>query len=96
MQIEGIILADPEMLFTPTGKAVTNFRVLVTDNSDLAASDMVRAVAWEELAEQCNENLRKDFKVRLFGNEKERWWTTSDGEKRSQKEFNVYRVQVLK
>ena len=93
MQVEGTLLADPDMNFTPTGKVVTNFRVLVTDDS---SKDMVRVVAWGELAERCAENLRKDFKVRLFGSEKERWWTTSDGEKRSQKEFNIYRVQVLK
>ena len=93
MQVEGILLADPYMSYTPTGKTVTNFRVLVTDDS---SKDMVRVVAWEELAEKCNENLRKDFKVRLFGSEKERWWTTFEGEKRAQKEFNIYRVQVLK
>ena len=96
MKVEGILIEDPYMSFTPTGKAVTNFKVLVLDGSDLSTSDMVKVVAWEELAEKCNETLRKDFKVRLFGSEKERWWTTPEGEKRSQKEFSIYRVQVLR
>ena len=96
MEVEGVLLEDPYMSYTPTGRAVTNFRVLNTGSEDNPKWDIVKAVAWEDFAVRCNENLRKDFKVRLFGNEKERWWTTSEGEKRSVKEFNVYRVQVLK
>ncbi len=96
MIVEGVLTEDPYMTYTSAGKAITTFRVLSVDESDQSNSKIVRAVTWEEFAERCMANLREDFKVRLFGNEKERWWTTSGGEKRSQKEFNVYRVQVLK
>lgn len=84
MIIEGVLEQEPNLYFTPTGKAVCNFSV-----------DGTKCVAWEGLAEQINQHIRVGDKVKVFGYEKERWWTTSEGEKRSAQEFTVNRIKVL-
>lgn len=83
MIIEGILEEQPNMYFTSTGKAVCNFSV-----------DGTKCVAWEELAEQINQYIRAGDKVKVYGYEKERWWTTPEGEKRSAMEFTVNRIKV--
>jgi len=72
VQIIGNLGADPEMRYTPSGSAVTNFRVAVSRNRRGQDGNMVdetewfRVVAWDsgnyKLAEICNEYLRKGRK----------------------------------
>lgn len=70
---------DPDMRFTPNGKAVTNFSLAVTDGK----SDTVwfRVVSWEGLAERVNEYLTKGRLVYLEGRLRPREWEGQDGKK---------------
>ena len=82
MIIEGI-MSRPEMNFTASAKAVCTFNV-----------DGTKCVAWEELAEQINQYIKEGYKVKVYGYEKERWWTIPGGEKRSAMEFTINRIKV--
>lgn len=78
MTYHTIILAgnlgrDPEMRYTPSGQAVTNFNVAVDDsytNSNGERVDRtiwIRVSAWGRLAETCNNYLKKGRKVLVEG-----------------------------
>jgi single-strand DNA-binding protein len=67
--ITGNLGADPEMRFTPSGKAVTNFSVAANarwTNSDGTPGSRVtwyRVTCWERLAEVTNQYLSKGRRV---------------------------------
>jgi len=97
VQIIGNLGADPEMRYTPSGSAVTNFRVAVSRNRRGADGNMVdetewfRVVAWDsgnyKLAEICNEYLRKGHKVYVEGRLQSRKYTDKDGVERTSVEI---------
>ena len=71
--IAGNLGRDPEMRYTPSGQAVTNFSVAT--NRQYTASDgqlvkettWFRVSAWGKLAETCNQYLRRGSKVLVEG-----------------------------
>lgn len=78
MSYHTVILAgnlgrDPEMRYTPTGQAVTNFNVAVDDSYTGSNGERVdrtiwiRVSAWGKLAETCNNFLKKGRKVLVEG-----------------------------
>jgi single-strand DNA-binding protein len=78
MTFHTVILAgnlgrDPEMRYTPTGQAVTNFNVAVDDSYTGSNGERVdrtiwiRVSAWGKLAETCNNYLKKGRKVLVEG-----------------------------
>ena len=77
VQIIGNLGADPEMRYTPSGTAVTNFRVAVSrtrrgpDGNNIDETEWFRIVAWDspnyKLAEICDKYLRKGSKVYVEG-----------------------------
>lgn len=83
----GGLVDDPELRFTPSGKAVINFR--------LASKKRVRAAdgtwsdgdpiylsvqAWEKVAESAAETLtRKGQRVTVTGHLAQQWWEAKDG-----------------
>src|SRR5215210_8008032 len=79
---------DPEMKYTPQGTAITTFSVAVDrsrktpDGQMVDETEWVRIVAWERLAETCNEYLRKGSKVYIEGRLHTRSW-----EKEGQKQY---------
>ena len=74
LTIVGNLGADPEMKFTPSGKAVTNFSVAVNTrwiNSDGSEGERVtwyRVACWGRLAEVTNQYLAKGRKVMVVAN----------------------------
>lgn len=56
---------DPEMRYTPDGKAVTSFSVASSNRKDETA--WFNVTAWEKLAETCNQFLHKGSKVFVKG-----------------------------
>jgi single-strand DNA-binding protein len=86
----GRLGADPEMRYTPSGVAVTNFRVAVNRRSRRSddggeareETDWFTVVAWRELGEICNQYLRKGSRVYLEGRLQTRSWETQEGQKR--------------
>ena len=63
---------DPEMRYTPSGQAVTNFSVAVNDSyvkdgEKVERTIWVRVAAWGKLGENCNQFLKKGRKVLVEG-----------------------------
>ncbi len=78
MSFQTIILVgnlgrDPEMRYTPSGQAVTNFSVAVSENFTSSTGEKVdrtvwfRISAWGKQAENCNQYLKKGRKVLVEG-----------------------------
>src|SRR5438132_12376601 len=86
--IIGNLGRDPEMKYTPAGKPVTTFSVAVSRNwrtpegDNREETEWFRIVAWDKLAETCNEYLRKGSKVYLEGRLRTREWQGHDGQNR--------------
>ncbi len=59
---------EPELRYTAGGKAVVNLRLAVTTGfGDNAQTDWFNVVAWEKLAEACNQYLAKGRAVLVEG-----------------------------
>jgi len=71
--IAGNLGRDPEMRYTPTGQAVTNFSVATNRQYTSSDGQLVketiwfRISAWGKLAETCNQYLRRGSKVLVEG-----------------------------
>lgn len=64
---------DPEMRYTPSGQAVTNFSIAVSRSYTLSSGEQVsetkwfRITTWGKSAENCNKFLHKGSKVLVQG-----------------------------
>ncbi len=64
---------DPEMRYTPSGQAVTNFSVAVNENFTNSNGEKVdrtiwvRVSTWGKTAENCNQYLKKGRRVLVEG-----------------------------
>ena len=92
VQMTGRLGADPEMRFTPQGHAVTTFRVASNrtwrsaDGETHEETEWFRVVAWNKLAEVCNQYLTKGSRVYVEGRLQTRQWQDQDGQARSSTE----------
>jgi single-strand DNA-binding protein len=102
VMLTGHLGADPEMRFTPQGSAVTTFRV--ASNRSWKSGDGVqhddtewfRIVAWDKLAEICNEYLKKGTRVYIEGRLQTRSWEDRNtGEKRYMTEVIAQDMIIL-
>jgi single-strand DNA-binding protein len=99
--IIGNLGRDPEMRYTPTGQAVTQFTVAVNrnyrgqDGNWQEETEWFRVVAWGPLAERTAENLRKGRKVYVEGRIQTRQWEDKDGQKRYTTELVANQVTSL-
>ena len=94
IEIMGNLTRDPEMRFTPNGAAVCNFgvatnRTYVQDGERKEEVDFHRLVAWNKLAELCNQLLKKGNRVFISGRMQYREWEGQDGQKRREAEIVV-------
>lgn len=96
--ITGNLGRDPEMRYTPDGKAVTAFSVGVKDGKNTL---WVKVSAWEKLAEMCNQYLKRGSKVQVIGrlqyNDKgqPRTYETKDGQHAASFEVTAEKVEFL-
>lgn len=95
VQLTGRLGADPEMRFTPQGSAVTTFRVAsnrtwkTTEGEQKEDTEWFSIVAWNKLAEICNQYLTKGSRVYIEGRLQTRSWDDQQtGEKK-------YRTEVV-
>jgi single-strand DNA-binding protein len=71
--IAGNLGRDPEMRYTPSGQAVTNFSVATnrqytaSDGTQVKETIWFRVSTWGKTAETCNQYLRKGSKVLVEG-----------------------------
>ena len=101
IMVIGNLGTDPEMRYTPSGSAVTSFRMAV--NRSYTASDGERReetewftiVAWNQLAEQVNQYLTKGRRAYVEGRLRSRSWEGQDGQTRFVNEINAFTVLFL-
>jgi single-strand DNA-binding protein len=73
IMIVGNLGRDPEMRYTPSGQAVTNFNVATnrqyttSDGNPVKETIWFRVSTWGKTAENCNQYLRKGSKVLIEG-----------------------------
>ncbi|HET8629565.1 MAG TPA: single-stranded DNA-binding protein [Thermomicrobiales bacterium] len=101
VQIIGNLGRDPEMRFTPSGTAVTNFTVAVNrnrrgpDGNMTEETEWFRVSAWEKLAETCDKYLRKGSQVYIEGRLQSRKYTDKDGIERTAVEIVANEMIML-
>ena len=98
--VEGRVVADPELRYSPTGTAVTKFRIVAASKKKVTNAEgrdewvddrvlWLQCVAFNRgtvvtLAENIAESLVKGDLVVVTGRLQTDEWTTEGGEKRSQ------------
>ena len=99
--IIGNLGRDPEMRYTQSGQAVTQFTVAVNRNYRDAnnewqeETEWFRVVVWREAAERAAERLRKGSKVYVEGRLQTRQWEDREGQKRYTTELVAQTVTPL-
>jgi single-strand DNA-binding protein len=105
--IVGNLGRDPEMRYTPSGQAVTNFSVATsrqyTGNNGETVKETIwfRISTWGKQAETCNQYLKKGSKVLVEGrlnpdpNGGPRIWTAQDGTPKASFEVTASTVRFL-
>ncbi len=94
IELEGNLVADPELRFTASGKAVANFRVATSERKkqgdEWVDGDecFLDCSIWDEAAENLTESLTVGAKVIVTGRLRQRSYETNSGEKRT-----VYEVK---
>jgi single-strand DNA-binding protein len=92
---------DPEMRFTPSGRAVTNFTLATNENwtdqngERQERTEWHRIVTWGKLAENCAKLLSKGKQVYVEGRLQTRSWDDRDGNKRYTTEIVANTMQML-
>ena len=80
---------DPELSYTPSGKAIAKFSLAVSrrrrdeSGEQREETQWFNIVAWERLAETCNNYLHKGSKVYIEGRMTSRKYTDKDGVERT-------------
>jgi len=97
----GNLGSDPEMRYTPNGKAVTSFNIATNRRYTTSAgenkeeTDWFRVSVWGKQAEQCNQFLSKGKQVYVEGRLHARSWEGQDGQMRTSLEVTAERVLFL-
>ena len=97
----GNVGSDPEMRYTPNGKAVTSFRMATNyrysgpDGEKKEETEWFRVSVWGKQAESCNQFLSKGRRVYVEGRLRSRNWEGQDGQMRTSLEVSANRVIFL-
>ena len=97
----GNLGAEPEVRYTPSGKAVASFRLATSeqwtgkDGEKSEKTEWHRIVAWARLGEICGEYLHKGSQVYIEGRLQTRTWEDRAGNKRSTTEIVAQAMQML-
>ena len=101
MMVIGNLGTDPEMRYTPNGNPVTSFRIATTrtytsaDGERQQDTEWFTVVAWNQLAELCNQYLSKGRRAYVDGRLHTNSWEGTDGQTRSSNEIIADRVLFL-
>ena len=100
VMIIGNLGADPEMRYTPQGKAVTTFRVAVNrrwtgQDGPHEETEWFTVETWDKLAERVGQSLSKGRSVYVEGRLRTRSWDGPDGQKRYRTEIVANTVTYL-
>ena len=97
----GNLTRDPELRYTPQGKAVVTLGLAVNRNFKSQGGEkkqdtcFINVVAWGQLAEICNQYLQKGRPVFVEGRLQSRTWQDQEGKNRSVIETVAENVQFL-
>lgn len=94
----GRVVGPPELRYTPGGKAVAQFTLAVDRRVSKGSEkecDFIPIVAWEKLAEICNQYLSKGKPIAVQGGLRTRKYETQDGQKRTAFEVVIHEMQML-
>ncbi len=96
----GRLATDPELKYTPSGVAVTSFRIAVDrrvtpNEAGEKETDFIDIVAWRQSAEFAANYLNKGRLVAVDGRLQIRNWVANDGTKRRTAEVVAYDLRSL-
>lgn len=100
-QLVGFLPRNPEMRYTASGTPVTSFTVVSlrrwvdADDPSKKSPEYVNIVAWNKLAEICNQLLGTGSKVFVEGRVQTRNWDDEQGNRRSRTEIVAEDMVVL-
>ena len=101
VMIIGHLGKDPEMRYTPSGRAVTTFNVAVSrswnssDGQRRSETEWFKVVSWGNLAEICNKYLTKGQQVYIEGRLQTRRWEDKEGNQRKSVEVVANEMTML-
>ena len=101
VHIMGNLGADPEMRYTPTGRAVTNIRVAVSrkwrdsEGQPQEKTEWFRVVLWGRQAETANQYLQKGSPVYVQGRLETHSYEGNDGQTRYMTELIARNLIML-
>lgn len=101
IMVIGNVGTDPEMRYTPNGNAVTSFRLAASrsyntqEGQRKQETEWFTVVAWNQLAEQCNQYLTKGRRAYVEGRLHSHTYQGSDGQARFRNEIIADRVLFL-
>ena len=101
VMIIGNLGRNPEMRYTPNGKAVTSFSVATNrtwvnaDGQRREDTEWFNVVAWGNLAEICKQYLGKGQQVYVEGRLQTRGWEDQDGKKHYRTELVANEMIML-
>lgn len=89
--VAGNLTRDPELRYTPSGKAVASLRVAVSErvrdprSGEWTDGETVyyNITCWGQLAENCAEHLAKGFLITANGRWEEQTWEDREGQAQS-------------
>jgi single-strand DNA-binding protein len=97
----GRLTRDPELRYTPAGKAVCKFGIAINrtyrnqEGNNLDDVLFINIVSWGKQAENCSQFLKKGRRVAVNGELRSNNWQDKDGNKRISFEVNARTVQFL-
>jgi len=101
VMIIGNVGGEPEMRYTPAGHPVTSFSIATNwvynspEGERKQETEWFNVVAWNRLAEQCNQILAKGKLAYVEGRFRTRSWEGQDGAKHYRTEVIASRVSLL-
>lgn len=96
--LSGNLTRDPELRYTPSGKAMARMGIAVQRRSKNAETgqydvDFFNLTAWEKTAEFCGRYLKKGTRVLLEGRIQTYNYTGQDGMKRSGVDIQIENIE---
>lgn len=92
--LTGRLGQDPEMRYTPAGKATVSASLAVSGFSK-DKTDWIRLVFWDKAAEILNQYCHKGDQIGVTGRLQVRDWQAQDGTKRTSTEVVVSALTLL-
>ena len=101
IMVIGNVGTDPDMRYTPSGSAVTSFRLATNRRYTMSSGEQreetewFTITAWNQLAERCNQYVTKGMRIYAEGRLKSDSWTGNDGQTRFRNEIVANNVVFL-